>query len=244
MIAPPSTQQIRYGHSDEGWGSFDTLLRDTARNHALKRVIEIGGGANPSFTPDELRNLGLDYTLLDISAEELGKAPTGYHTVCADIAGKDFDVQGEYDFAFSRMLAEHVRDGARFHANVARLLRAGGYAVHFFPTMWAPPFVVNRLLPERAADRLLSLLYPKRNRHQQAKFPAYYDWCRGPSDSMIARFESSGYELISYTGYYGHREYYERLPLLRRLHERIVRWLIRHPFPTLTSFAVVVLRRV
>ena len=46
------------------------------------------------------------------------------------------------------MLAEHVPDGYRFHSNLFELLKPGGVAFHFMPTLYSPPFVINRLLPE------------------------------------------------------------------------------------------------
>lgn len=234
---------IRYASSDDGWGGFAPRLRSLIEEHGFRRVIEIGGGANPSFTTEQVRALGLDYTLLDISAEELAKAPPGYRTICADISSTNLNIDSEHDFAFSHMLAEHVRDGERFHRNVLRLLRPGGYALHFFPTLWAPPFVANRLLPERAADRVLARLIPGRDRYRQAKFPAYYDWCRGPTRRQIARFERIGYHVEAYDGYYGHPQYYDRLPALRKLHLRTSEFLSRHPRPGLTSFATVLLRK-
>lgn len=229
--------------SEVGWGAYAPSLRTLIREHGLRNVIEIGGGANPSFKPDEVRTLGLDYTLLDISQTELDKAPAGYRTLCADIASPTLALDAEHDFAFSHMLAEHVRDGECFHRNVWRLLRPGGYALHFFPTLWAPPFVVNRMLPERAADGLLRRLAPGRDRYRQAKFPAYYDWCRGPTRSQIARFERLGYQVETYDGYFGHGRYYGRVPLLRKLHLRWCEHLSRHPLPVFTSFAMLLLRK-
>lgn len=239
--AAPSV--VRYAVSDVGWGSFAPLTRALIKERDLRRVIEIGGGANPSFPPEEVRALDLDYTLLDISQAELDKAPPGYKTVCADIASPELQLDGEHDFAFSHMLAEHVRDGETFHRNVWRLLRPGGYALHFFPTLWAPPFVVNRLLPESAADTLLRWIAPKRDRYRQAKFPARYDWCRGPTKAQIVRLEGLGYRVEAYEGFFGHERYYQRLPLIRKLHRMGSRYLSHHPIPDLTSFAMVLLRK-
>lgn len=244
MHSPRSeTPVVRYAHSDEGWSGFGTAVRDTIQQHRLKRVLEIGGGANPRLELNEVHELGLHYSVLDISEDELSKAPAGYEKVCADISAPELSLDADYDFAFSHMLAEHVRSGERFHRNVFELLRPGGYALHFFPTLWAPPFVVNRWLPEGAADRLLRHLVPWRDRHRQAKFPAFYDWCRGPGRRQIERFEQMGYRVVRYDGYYGHRQYYERLAPLRHAHNALSRYLCRHPRASLTSFAMVLLRK-
>ncbi|MES0873930.1 class I SAM-dependent methyltransferase [Sinimarinibacterium thermocellulolyticum] len=241
FATPP---EFHYATSQVGWSTYAPSLRALIREHRLRKLIEIGGGANPSFGSDEVRALDLDYTLLDISQAELDKAPPGYRTLCADIASPTLQIDADYDFAFSHMLAEHVRDAECFHRNVWRLLRPGGYALHFFPTLWAPPFVVNWMLPERLADGLLRRLAPGRDRYRQAKFPAYYHWCRGPTRSQIARFERIGFTVERYDGYFGHERYYQRFPLVRRLHRAGSKLLSRHPLPSLTSFALVVLRKI
>lgn len=233
------TPRIRYALSSEAWGSFEPGLLQLIQERGLRRIVEIGGGANPMIPIEDVHRLGLDYTVLDISEVELAKAPAGYRTVCADIASADLALDGTYDLAFSRMLAEHVRHGEYLHRNIARLLRPGGHALHFFPTLWAPPFVINRLIPERLSDRLLALLNPDRDRHQFGKFPAYYDWCRGPTRAQIKRFEGLGYSVAAYDGYYGHGQYYRHIPGLKSLHLAWCRFLSRHPLPALTSFAIV-----
>jgi SAM-dependent methyltransferase len=208
----------------------------------FQRIIEIGGGANPTLTPEFVAARGLEYTLLDISQVELDKAPTGYMKVCADICADDFLPKGQYDFAFSRMLAEHVPSGEKFHRNIHSILRDGGYAFHFFPTLFAPPFVVNALLPEAAAEKLLHVVQPGRERSGNlGKFPARYSWCRGPLRSSIRRFEQLGYEVDEYLGFYGHGAYYQKIPVLQNAHVRLSAALSRHPIPALTSFAQMVL---
>jgi SAM-dependent methyltransferase len=210
-----------------------------------RRVLEVGAGANPLFPPEFLERHGLSYTALDISAEELAKAPACYGKLQGDICSTALPVPEQgFDFVFSRMLAEHVRDGEAFHRNVLRLLAPGGRAFHFFPTLWAPPFVLNRLLPERLAETVLNAVQPGRERSgYHAKFPAYYHWCRGPTTSQLARFERLGYRVEAVVGMFGHREYYRRLGPLLRLHDAVVRRLLAQPLPAFTSFVHLTLRK-
>ena len=245
MIPGMTTPSISYALSPEAWGSFEPRILQLIRAQGLRRIVEIGGGANPMIPIDQVRAMGLDYTLLDISETELAKAPAGYRTVCADIASASPDLgHGSYDLAFSRMLAEHVRSGAQLHRNIHGLLRPGGHAMHFFPTMWALPFVVNRYLPERLSDGLVALLNPGRDRHRFGKFPAYYDWCRGPTRRQLQRFARLGYQVSAYDGYFGHSEYYRHIPPLKALHLRWSDFLSRHPHPALTSFAILHLTKI
>jgi len=73
----------------------------------------------------------LEYTILDLSLEELTKAPDGYNKIQADITDPYLSLDGKYDLVYSRFLAEHVPSGLNFHRNVLNLLRKGG--MHFIP---------------------------------------------------------------------------------------------------------------
>lgn len=235
---------VTYGLSEEAQKGFFGAIQELSLRPGVRKICEVGGGANPTLPVDFVEENGLDYTVLDISAEELAKTSPGYRKIQADIASPDLHLEGDFDLVFSRWLAEHVEDGRTFHQNVFRLLTNGGIAFHYFPTLYAPPYLVNLILPERATRRILTVL--QRNRDFlgfQGKFPARYSWCRGPLRKQIALFESLGYQVEKYTGFFGHSAYYDRMPPIRSLHERFARTLLRHPIPWLTSFAYVLLRK-
>jgi 2-polyprenyl-3-methyl-5-hydroxy-6-metoxy-1,4-benzoquinol methylase len=235
---------IKYQHAIVAWRGVESEIEKQIIDSGARTVLEVGGGANPLFDKSFIDAHGLAYTLLDISATELAKAPDCYHKVVADICASSINIEGRFDFIFSRMLAEHVPNGAAFHRNTFKLLSPGGRAFHFFPTLWAPPFVVNRLLPERLAETLLHAIQAGRERSGKvAKFPALYSWCRGPTAAQVRRFESLGYEVVSYVGFFGHGAYYLKFPLLLRWHSAFTRWLVAHPQPWLTSFAQVTLKK-
>jgi hypothetical protein len=236
--------KIRYGHSSEAWASSTNYIKEMIIKNDAKRVLEVGGGANPTFSLEFVKQHNLEYTVLDISLDELAKAPDGYVKVCADITSTYLELPGGYDLVFSKMLAEHVKSGEVFHRNVYSLLSAKGRAFHFFPTLYAPPFVVNRLLPERLSWKLLNLF--QSGRHKEGylpKFPAYYSWCRGPVPSQIKRFESIGYQISEYIGFFGNVGYYQKLPFISKGNYTISKWLVEHPIPVLCSFAYVQLQK-
>jgi hypothetical protein len=100
--------------------------------------------------------------------------------------------------------------------------------------------VVNRALPERLSEPLLRAVMSGREHDgSHGKFPARYEWCRGPSSRQIARLESCGFSIERYCGYFGH-VYYRRLGL-EPLMVHAANFLVRHPVPALTAFALVVL---
>ncbi len=234
--------ELSYGKSLEAWEGFKGKVEHLIRDFDCKSICEIGGGANPLLDSGVVKASGIDYVVLDISADELAKAPADCRKIEADVCAEDFVGEGNVDFAFSKMLAEHVRDGKTFHSNVGKILRPGGIAFHFFPTLYAAPFIANKLLPETLADSILDLVAP-RNRYRQGKFKAYYSWCRGPTPPQLRRLQSVGFEILEYKGFFGHEYYYQKIPPVSAMSRALTDVLIKHPNPYLTSFAYVVLRK-
>ena len=95
-------------------------------------------------------------------------------------------------------------------------------------------------MPEYLADVLLNIISP-RDKHQHAKFPAYYRWCRGPIRSQVQRFSDLGYDIVEYRGLFGHG-YYKKIKILDKIHDLKTKYLLRHSNPFLTSYAYVVLK--
>jgi SAM-dependent methyltransferase len=232
---------IRFERTPLSAGSWPALVTRIVERTRPRSVCDLGGGANPALRPEFIARHGLDYDLVDISEEELAKAPDTYTKVVADLAAPTFEPPRDYDLAFSVSVAEHISTPEIFHRNVFRLLAPGGHAFHFFSTLYALPFVANRLLPDSVTERLLSVVQPERG-EGGSKFPALYRWCRGPTRRQIARFEHLGFQVVEYVGYFGHG-YYDRIPLLQTLEDRVESLLVRRPVPWLTSYASVLLRK-
>ena len=125
-----------------------------------------------------------------------------YKTLIRDIEAEDFVPTEQFDLVVTKMMAEHVRNGSLFHKNTFSMLKPGGIAVHYFPTLYALPFLVNRLIPERLSSLLLDLFSP-RDRYQLGKFPAYDSWCYGPTPPMLKMLTGIGYEIVQFKGFFG-----------------------------------------
>jgi SAM-dependent methyltransferase len=207
-------------------------------------VLEIGSGANPTLAPDYVRDNSLPYVTSDLSQSELEKVDPAFERLVLDLSARNIDsaLDASFDCILSRMVGEHVRDGQQLHRNIFKMLRPGGISAHCFSTLWAFPFVINRLLPDSITDQLLSTFAP-RDEHRHAKFKAYYSWSRGPSAAMIRRFADLGFEVVRYTGYFGHAYYRQKLSVLEPLEKLKSRLLLRHPVPQLCSYATLVLRK-
>jgi SAM-dependent methyltransferase len=231
-------------HTFPGWELARATVSSLIERERLRSILEIGAGANPTLPTSYVQARKLAYTTNDVSATELAKADPAYDTLCHDMSAplpRDIATR-RFDFVFSRMVNEHVADGRRYYENVYSLLMPGGLTLHCYSTLYALPFLINRVLPERLSDRLLDSFNP-RDRDQHAKFRAHYSWSRGPTRRMIERFDSIGFDVLEYRGYFGHGYYTRRLPVLQRVEDVKARWLCRHPVASLTSYSMVLLRR-
>ena len=243
MTLPAGTEpRVRFVPFVDLWDGFEDRVVELVDASGATAIGELGGGANPTVAVTERVRRPVELTVLDISEEELAKAPPGVRTVRTDLCAGQPPVRERFDLVFSRMLCEHVRSGPRFHRNCRAALRPGGYAVHFFPTVTALPFVVNRALPGALGQRVVEVILSSRRREgKHSKFPAYYRWCWGPTSKQLARYRSVGFDVVSYDAGVGHN-YYEKVPVLRGLERAKSRFLLDHPSPWLTAYALVVLR--
>jgi SAM-dependent methyltransferase len=230
-VAEDVTTTVAYKPWRDAWFEFDGLLDWLTAQESVRSVCEVGAGATPVFSAEVIAARGLDHFILDVSEEEL------------DIAAPDFVSPDPVDLVATGFVAEHIPDPGALHANILRMLRPGGVALHLFPTLYALPFVLNRALPERLTDAVLVRLQPfRRPESHDAKFKAYYRWCRGPTQRQLARLEAIGYEVLAYTGYFGHGYYLHNKPLHRIEHAK-AEVLMRYPVPYLTSYGLTLLRR-
>jgi SAM-dependent methyltransferase len=236
--------KLVFGHVErfEGWSKFPRLLETLVLEYGIKRICEVGAGANPALSAHFIREQGLTYVATDEDSSELAKAARS-EASRFDICNKNATLPGApYDLICSRMTAEHFRSPENAYHNMFRSLTPGGLCVHSFACLYTLPFVVNKLLPDAASDRLLDFFAP-RDRERHDKFTAYYRRCRGPIPQQIQFFQGLGYEILEYRAYFGHGYYAKRLPPLDLLHRLKTSFLLQKPSPYLTSYATIILRR-
>lgn len=222
-----------------GIREHEDRVRELIRDYQPRSICEIGGGRSPLFGPEEVTDLGVDYTILDISDEELELAPPGLHTLCGDICDDEIVGDGSrFDFMFSSMVAEHVRDGDLMHRNIFSMLKPGGVAFHYMPTLFYPVFAANRVMPQRLSTWALKRFADR----PSPKFPARYSKCMGPTDAMRTYLMGVGYEVVEYRPFYG-SVYFEFMPGVRQVERSIARWAAQRRNPWLTSFAYLVVRK-
>lgn len=177
---------------------------DFKNNFALKwltataRVVDIGGGKNPFITAEMKNALALYVTGVDISAQELERAPVGAYDniICADISGTAGT--GDADLCICQAVLEHVQDVAAAFEAIASFLKPGGIALIFVPSRNAVFARLNLLLPERIKRWLLFTIFPHTKRDQG--FPSYYNKCTPGGFRALAH--AAGLEIEEARYYY------------------------------------------
>jgi SAM-dependent methyltransferase len=240
--------------SGEGWPwrnykptaiAFVEALRQAGRHDGQGRVrlLEIGGGRGPQFSPEEAERLGVKLTVNDIDARELSMAPPGFATACFNIAADvDPALFGQFDFVFSRMVFEHVKNAPRAWRNVASLLAPGGVALAFHPTLYSPPFIVNWLTPETFSARLLKLFFPTRHDGDYPKFPARYEMCVAEPRAVAPKLKDYGFSETLIAPFFGHG-YLRAVPLAREIEGALHVWAERRDVRWFASYAYTLARK-
>jgi SAM-dependent methyltransferase len=241
---PPSQPQLDV---IDNYPETAEFVKHEIRSMGAKSVADVGGGANPALDAEFVQQHGIDYVLLDISQDELDKAPSYFRKIQVDLTGtfEEFSArvgEGKFDIVFSHFFLEHVKDPMAVHRNIYSALKPGGLAIHFFPTPNNIPLAANRLLSDKIGEFLISIADPKRDlKGTDRKFPAFYAMCGNPSKGLHAKFRRVGFDVIRHTGYIGHG-YYDQFGLLRRLERALRPILLRAKIP-ITADALLVMQK-
>ncbi|MGY2051380.1 class I SAM-dependent methyltransferase [Methylobacterium sp. JK268] len=230
--------------TEAAWTRLKPTLEGLIRALPAHRVLEIGGGRHPFFSRAETERLGFALTVNDIDPAELRYAPPGMDVRVFDVARPlDAALLGEtYDLVYSRMVFEHVKDAETAWRNVHALLRPGGVGFAFVPTLYSPPFLLNRLLPDGLTGRALRLLDRSRNPDEIPKFPAYYAWCRASQAVLAPRLRRLGFGEVEVVPFYG-TPYFPAVPGLKRLSAAFDALAVRRDWRSVASYAYITARK-
>ena len=151
QIPQADSSPVSYDLSENAWNTHPQFLQELIRRHGVKRVGDIGGGANPVLAPEEIETLGIDYTLIDIEASELDKAPACYKKLIGDVTAPTCGEDNSFDLVFSTMLAEHVISG---EGPASEFVPSAGTRWHRLPLLPHPVLPALRCqLPAARASR-------------------------------------------------------------------------------------------
>lgn len=231
--------------AEDAWTSLKPSLERIIQRNQVRRVLEIGGGRHPFFTVADARRLGFSLTVNDLDADELSHAPGEFGRLVLDIAADldGADVQRDtYDLIFSRMVFEHVRDAHKAWSNVHALLAPGGIGFTFVPTLFSPPFVLNRAMPEAITSRLLLMIDRTRNPDEIPKFPAFYQACRASERALTPMLTQIGFREVCVVPFFG-TPYFPAIPVLKHVARAFDRWVERWDLRMFASYAYIVARK-
>ena len=185
----------RFNLEDESpfWDKFDELVAGYARELDDKAVvIDLGGGSSCRFAERIPRARGVQLIAVDISADELAMNHDVDECRVADVSRRlPFD-DGQVDLLVSRALLEHVDGVPRAVAEMGRVLRQGGTALHFVPCRYSLFGLAARLLPFEPLKRLLHFVRPETR--GVVEFEVHYD--SGVPATMRKLFLASGFEEV------------------------------------------------
>jgi SAM-dependent methyltransferase len=235
----------RLWHSDWAWENYERAVLALAREFGLWRLLEIGGGRDPAFATAAREN-GLRLIVNDIDPLELARVPEGVDTACFDVAGdisRRPELYGAFDIVASRMVFEHIRNVPAAWRNIYRILRPGGVGLAFFPTLYAWPFLLNHMLPDDIARRIVERVFPARAADgDNPVFPPVYHWCYGDEAKLRRMLDPIGFSEIHILPFWGHH-YLDRVPVLRELDFAFNRFCAAIDWRFFTTYAYVVVRK-
>jgi len=158
-----------------GFAIYEWVARALLGQPGANVVIDVGGGRTWHFGDDYWRNPKFKLIGVDVDPAELALNPKLDQAVTADICSTLGVPDGSVDLVLCRAVVEHLHDTSGFLENVHKALRPGGAAAFVFANKWAPPMILNRILPTWVSGRLLLALVPGTAGY--GGFRAYYDKC-------------------------------------------------------------------
>lgn len=140
-------------------------------------ILDIGGGKHCAFAGECRKFEGVKIIALDVSAEELAYNHDADEKIVADIAsGARVPLDdASADLVTSSSVLEHLKDLDIAFSEVSRILKPGGKFISELPCRFTFFAMINRMLPNWLARKILFSIHPEVKGFQG--FKAYYDRC-------------------------------------------------------------------
>lgn len=166
-------QQINERYAYDWQGSFTTYY--TPLLQPSMTILDVGSGRRP-LIPAAARPEGCSYIGLDVSKEELNRAPNGAYDqqYVQDLAVHVPGLDEQVDLAVSWQVLEHIDSLTDAVANVQAYLRPNGHFVSLLSGRNAHFAVINRFVPEKLG---VSAMHRLLGRPPDSVFRAPYDNC-------------------------------------------------------------------
>lgn len=172
-------------------------------------VLDVGAGREWPFSPT-LKGPRMKLIGFDIDVVEMADNALLDERLCGD-ACKSLGVEDEsVDLIMGRAVIEHLHDNAAFLMSASRALREDGRLIVTFANKHASFSVLNRMLPRRISQWLLTHLLP--GSLGVLGFEAFYD--RASFDEFKQSLTTAGFEVEEeYASYFSSGYYKFFFPL-------------------------------
>lgn len=182
-------------------------------------ILDVGSGRKPTLPP-ELRPSGAQYVGLDLSDEELRRAPAGSYDELhvADVIERMRELEGRFDLIVSWQVLEHVKPLAAAIDNLRSYLRPGGLLVAQMSGKLSPFGLVNAVVPQRVGVAAMKQLL---HRDPETVFPAHYDKCTDRGLTQVF----GGWSDVEIVPRYHGSSYFEFLPPLHAAYMAYENWI-------------------
>ena len=147
--------------------SMLSIIDSCIRQREFSHVLEVGGIDRPLLK----RSKKIKYVGLDIERKDRCKDLYD-HFIVQSI---EDPIPGTYDLIVSITLLEHVSDVTLSIGQMHKVLRIGGYIVHYAPNKYHPYSLILRLVGPKIQKRLIKILRPWAA--QVTGYPAFFDKC-------------------------------------------------------------------
>jgi SAM-dependent methyltransferase len=218
---------------------YDENLEERFRRHFLPfvvpgaQVLDVGSGKRPILRPGDRG--GIHYVGLDVSLDELSRAPQGGYDeiTLGDATVRVRSLEGRFDIVLTRWLLEHVRPIDAALENFRSYLRPSGRFAALLAGGRSIGALANRLLGTRLGSAALSRLT---YRTPDSIFPARYDRC--DYDSLVTMGQSwTHWEVVPL---FENARYIEFSRVLQSLYVMYEELLVRHDLRGLATHYIVV----
>jgi len=177
------TRSLLYAH--------ELKCADLMNDAGGRWILDVGGGHGCPYAHH--RQDGADVTLvgLDILFEQVRNNKDIDIGLVGD-AQNNLPFRGEqFDLVSSRSVFEHLKDNEPLIQETNRILNKGGRTAHVFPCKFSPFAIINQILPNKVAQKILYAFFPGWS--DECGFKAYYSNCT--YGQAVNLFRKNGFEI-------------------------------------------------
>jgi SAM-dependent methyltransferase len=173
------------------WDRYVERARGLALKAAPPKAVDVGAGRTTPYAVGGLP--GVELVGLDILPEDLEANAQLDRRVAHDLLSGSMPAEAQdAGLITSRMVLEHIADQDTFAAELYASLAPGGRTIHLFAGKYSLFAILNRLLPDALAKRMLYVLRPESV--DVGGFVTYYD--RTNAGAIREVFERAGFSSV------------------------------------------------